>query len=93
MGILHADGILHQPLVDGFCGMRHVDFAGEVCFGEDVGEGGGVVHVETCHNHTVLAWGQQVVTIMGIESYRTCWCGGGQNETLGDERVCGWLDG
>ena len=46
VSILDPDGVLHHPFVDCFCGVSHVDFAGEVGFAEDVGEGGGVIHVE-----------------------------------------------
>ena len=46
VSVLNADGVPHEPVVDCFCGVGHVDFALEVGFGEDVGEGGCVVHVE-----------------------------------------------
>lgn len=36
VGILHADGVLHEPFVDGFCRVCHVNAASEVGFGEDV---------------------------------------------------------
>ena len=56
VGVLHAHGVLHHPFVDGFCGVGHVNFAGEVGFAEDVGQGGGVVHVEAVGRDRVLAW-------------------------------------
>lgn len=45
MRVLNADCVLHRPFVDGLRGMGHVDTAGEVGLREDVGEGGGMVHV------------------------------------------------
>lgn len=36
VSVLHTDGVLHEPFVDGLCGMGHVDTASKVCFGEDV---------------------------------------------------------
>jgi len=36
VSVLHTDGILHEPFVDGLCGMGHVDTASKVRFGEDV---------------------------------------------------------
>lgn len=44
--ILDAHRVLDEPLVDGLCRVGHEDAAAEVCFGEDVGEGGGMVEVE-----------------------------------------------
>ena len=36
MCVLHADRILHEPFVDGFCRVCHVHTASEVGFGQDV---------------------------------------------------------
>ena len=36
VSVLHTDGVLHEPFVDGLCGMGLVDTASKVCFGEDV---------------------------------------------------------
>lgn len=44
--VLDAHGVLDKPFVDGLCGMSHEDATAEVGFGEDVGEGGGMVEVK-----------------------------------------------
>ena len=36
MCVLHTNRVLHEPFVDGLCGMGHVDTAGKICFGEDI---------------------------------------------------------
>lgn len=36
MCILHTDRVLHQPFVDSFCRVCHVDAASEVGLGQDV---------------------------------------------------------
>ena len=36
MSVLHTDRVLHEPFVDGFRGMGHVDAASKICFGEDI---------------------------------------------------------
>ena len=53
---MYSHRVLHQPFVDGFCGMGHVDTACEVRFGEDIGEGGSVVHVETVEGDVSIGW-------------------------------------
>lgn len=46
MGILHTHGVLHEPFINGFGGVGHIDGCVEGGLGQDVGEGGCVVHVE-----------------------------------------------
>ena len=38
---------MNEPFIDGFCGVCHKHSAPEVCLGEHVGEGGGVVDMKT----------------------------------------------
>lgn len=45
--ILYAHTVLYKPFVDCFGGMRHEDSAFEIGFGEDVGNGGRMIQVET----------------------------------------------
>ena len=45
--IADTDGVLDQPFVYGFCGMRHKDTAFKVCLCENVGKRGSMVNMET----------------------------------------------
>lgn len=36
MGVVHANGVLCGPFVDGFGRVGHEHFAGEVCLREDI---------------------------------------------------------
>ena len=47
MCVLYTDGVLHEPFVDRFGRVRHVDTAFEVGLCEDVREGCGMVDMET----------------------------------------------
>lgn len=53
--VLHPHGVLHQPLVYGFCRVRHEDATGEVCLCQNVRQRCGMVHVEAGLTH-VSSW-------------------------------------
>lgn len=77
--VLHPDRVLHEPFVDCFCRVRHVHAALEVGFGEDVGEGGGVVHVETGGRlvlAVVLLFLFLLMRVMWEGSFLSCWLAG-----------------
>lgn len=61
-GIAHADVVLDQPFVDGLGGMGHEDPALEIGLAEHVGEGGGVIQMETSNSHAGMLAGGRMNT-------------------------------
>lgn len=68
-----SDTVLYEPFVDCFGRMCHENAATEIRFGEDIGQGGGVIDVKTGEEHLTLDSMTHNVDIlnMHIEQYTT----------------------